>query len=243
MRIRLQYCPSLSSTLLNLRRSHLKSDKSATRSFHKRETQLQHQLQHHQDQMFSLFPSLEGLSIPDNKASLPSSYRSSDLQHEDYQQWVEYEFELRVGMGHDYLEDLRQAVGLNHYISRRIQKSARGLDQMQKASKQRAVTSRHKQAIIANYIRNWQKISGLLETGHISARAGEDRLKGLQKLDSKDDIQFFEEWGSQTTSYMGHQHLNVTWIWRVAMVEQPSHISLKNESVKKLTDNWESEGI
>lgn len=146
-------------------------------------------------------------------------------------------------MGHDYLEELRHAVGLNHYICRRQQKGARGIKEMQKVSKQQADTSRKKGVIISDYIHNWSKISSLLMTGHITARSGEDRLKALKPLDSRRDAAFFEEWGAQAASYMGHRNLNVTWIWRIAMEGQPAQITIDGSEIKKLTDSWESEGM
>lgn len=189
-----------------------------------------------------MFPTLEGTQLKLDEVPLPSAFLPLTIADQEYRRWVNYEFDIRVGMGHDYLEELRQAVGLNHYIYRRQQKNARGLKEMQKVSKQQADTSRKKGLIISNYIHNWSQISSLLMTGHVQAEFGEDRLKGLKPLDSKRDVTFFEEWGAQAASYMGHRDLNVSWIWRIAMEGQPSHLTIQGSEIKKLTDSWESEG-
>jgi hypothetical protein len=211
-------------------------------SFSRKDEQLRQQLQFLRHQICSILPSLEALQLPADKSPIPSSLSSGYLNGDDLQSWAECELDLRIGIGHDYLAELRHAVGLQHYLLRREKKSARGVKGMQKVSRQQASTARQKSSIISDYIRNWKRIARLLSSGLIHVQEGEDRLKGLQELNSKRDVQFFEEWGTQTSNYMGHRNVNVTWIWRVAMEGQPDAVILEGSSVKRLTDAWESEG-
>lgn len=145
-----------------------------------------------------------------------------------------------MGIGHDILQDLRTATGLHSYIMRR-QKHSRGQAQMEKVSKCQDRASRKKQALVQNYISNWQKISRILRISNISHQR-DILLKGLQPLSKDEDIRFFEEWGNQPTNYMEHSQVNLSWIWRVAMEGQPDKVPIQSSEIKNLTDSWESEG-
>jgi len=133
--------------------------------------------------VYSVFPSLEQSTLPVNTSPLPSAFSPNEIKGHEFQEWVNCELEIRVGIGHDCLADLRHAIGLNHYICRQQQKSAHGLREMQQVSKQQSDSSRKKGFIICCYIQNWKRISCLLSSDHIIlTRQVEDRLKGLKLL-------------------------------------------------------------
>ncbi len=154
--------------------------------------------------------------------------------------WVECELELRVGIGHDILGQLRHAIGLHHYLMRKGKKS-RGLKQSIGISKQQSNAAINKGKLISKYIKNWNRLNGLITSGVIPQRGAKQKLKGLQELNRQQDIRFFQEWGEQSTNFMDHQKLNVTWIWRIAMNNRSP--GKYRGSVKKMTDEWESEGL
>jgi hypothetical protein len=156
-------------------------------------------------------------------------------------QWARAELYIRVGIGHDLLQDLRMAAGLHSYFTRR-QKSSRGRSQMEKVAKSQAAASRKKNAIVSSYTRNWGKISHIFSTHSDLHLTRDELLKGLQELNRIEDVKFFEEWGVQTESYMGFTRLNVSWIWRIAMDGTSQDFLVESGQVDQLTDSWECEG-
>lgn len=160
-----------------------------------------------------------------------------------FEVWSRVEVDLRVGIGHELLQEIRNSACLYNYISRR-QKESRGQRQMQAISKQLNTISSKKSALLSKYKYNWKQIMvifGKIPTLHQSRKT---ILKGLQELDCSKDVKFFEEWGSQTGSYSAQSELNLSWIWRVAMEDKQPHRFSSTESLKveKLMGTWENEG-
>jgi hypothetical protein len=171
---------------------------------------------------------------------MPSACKSA-ISSSDFHQWAKAELQIRVGIGHDLLQDLRVAAGLHSYYFRR-QNHSRGRAQMERVAKSQDSASKSKSAIISKYIKNWQSISQILKNDNTLNSQSSTLLKGLRQLNASEDVKFFEEWGTQTGSYIGYTELNVSWIWRVAMEGQPKAIIVKGSEIKELTDSWESEG-
>jgi hypothetical protein len=190
-------------------------------------------------QIEGLFPGLEGFDLPEQKTALPSSYPLAEVSKPEHESWAKTELELRVGMGHDLLDELRQAVGLHSYLIRRSKK-ARGVKAMKKVSKYQASTSRQKGQIIRDYIQNFDRLNRLLQAGVISMQEQSGALQGLQRLDAKKDAQFFQAWGDQPGEYAEQNGLLISWIWRVAMLSPPGEDKVND--VRAMTKSWESEG-
>lgn len=155
--------------------------------------------------------------------------------------WASAELDIRVAIGHDILQELRIAAGLYNYFLRR-QKHSRGVAAMKQVSESQSSVSRKKGATVSAYIQNWGRINNLIKSGLVIIDNAKSRLCGLQQLDSTEDVKFFEESGAQTSGYLGHTNLNVSWIWRVAMKDQPEHLRLDSSAMKAFTNDWESEG-
>jgi hypothetical protein len=172
---------------------------------------------------------------------LPSTCGAT-LSSDEFYQWAKAEVYIRVGIGHDLLQELRISAGLHSYYVRR-QKHSRGRAQMEKVAKSQNSASKRKSKLIGDYIKNWRRISEILKANKRLDMQKEGLLKGLQQLNKAEDVKFFEEWGSRTGDYSGFSNLSISWIWRVAMEGQPGSVSIGGNEIKTLTDSWESEGI
>jgi hypothetical protein len=124
-----------------------------------KENQLLQQRQELLQQTLLVIPELENKEISSDLAPLPSTYLEAGLAlgtDQQCLQWLKFELQLRVGIGHTLLEDLRHAIGLHHYLLRKVTKSARGDAGKKAASKQTASASKKKGGIIKDYIDNWK---------------------------------------------------------------------------------------
>jgi len=195
------------------------------------------------EQVTALFPSLSQVTLPDRKTALPSSYPVCETSRSEHLAWAKAELALRVGYGHDLLEELRHAVGLYGYLIKKSKK-ARGVHGMKNASKKQSGASRKKGQIITDYIRNWARLSRLLAMGLIPAGEEKKVLQGLKKLDTRKDTKYFRDWGNQTGNYAGQPTVEVSWIWHVAMADLPSipATPVNQETINHLVRSWESDG-
>ena len=186
---------------------------------------------------------MEDLVVADKKTALPSSFPIVMIGRPDHQEWAHIELELRVGIGHELLDELRRAVGLHSYLLRRAS-NARGQEQMKNVSGQQKMASRKKTHVISEYVRNWARLSKLLSGSALTNAQREDALQGLRQLNSKSDAKYFEEWGSRTGEYVASGKHSVSWIWWVAMLENASTSAQKpgKSDIKSMTEEWESEG-
>lgn len=179
------------------------------------------------------------------KAPFPSTFlqaRRLVTASPHHMQWLKFELQLRVGIGHSILEDLRHSIGLHHYLMRKVVKRARGDKEKKAVSKQAADSSKKKTNLTRDYINNWDRISKIINSSIIPDSEAVRLLSGLEELNPQTDTKFFTEIGDQPTSYIGHRAPNVSWIWRIAM-------SIAEESEENPTsvgslssDDWESEG-
>lgn len=122
------------------------------------------------------FQSLDEIELPPDVAPLPSNYLrfKHKLKGNRMRHWVECELELRVGIGHDILGQLRHAIGLHHYLMRKGKKS-RGLKQSIGVSKQQSNAAINKGKLISKYIKNWNRLNGLITSGVIPQRGGQNK--------------------------------------------------------------------
>ena len=154
---------------------------------------------------------------------------------------------LRVGHGHELLEELRQAAGLHHYMVRRSG-HARGVKGMKNSSHRQIIQAGKKGQLISAYVRNWARLSKLLSINVVAKEHQNDVLQGLQKLDGKNDVAYFVAWGEQKgdqgSKGVSDRALTCTWIWRVAMAQQGVELvdQMDQQGIKEMTRLWESEG-
>jgi hypothetical protein len=170
---------------------------------------------------------------------LPSNCSTADVSVE-HLAWATTELRLRVGIGHGFLADLRNAAAMHSYYLRR-QSSSRGLSEMKTVARCQDSASKKKSKHISLYIDNWkcmQKIFSIFP--QLQERKGR-LLKGLQPLNRKEDVNFFEGWGERINEYGFTSDLRVSWIWRVAMEDQSELVTSQNELDWRLS-TWESEG-
>jgi hypothetical protein len=190
-----------------------------------------------------LFPEVCDLTVPDTKTALPSAYGIAIMGQAEHQRWALSELRLRVGLGHELIEELRRAIGLHSWLIGG-KKKARGVKAMLRVSGTLKASARKRGDIIGDYIRNWARIARLNAAGFLPSRVYQTTLQGLQPLDSKTDIKFFQEWGNKTGNYVSDPTARVSWIWQVAMLRdaRPSDAAGTQTDIKTMTRAWESEG-
>jgi hypothetical protein len=195
------------------------------------------------EEIYARFPELECNERNSDVLALPSN-SCGTANATLAEAWGRVEAELRVGIGHELLQEIRNYACLHHYITRKKQKDSRGNKQMEAVAKQQSTVASKKAVLVGKYISNWRQITAIFNVMPCLQSQKESILKGLQRLDREEDVKFFEEWGSQTGSYTTHSSLNISWIWRVAMEgRQPSQFSgAQLSELQKLTNSWESEG-
>lgn len=200
---------------------------------------LEAQVAEHCAQALSLFPYLKDESRFHTGVSLGSSYYLQNKTDPKFRRYCEQELDLRVGVGHELLQELRTATSVVHG-NYKIQKSSRGVDQMQATAKAqgRAVARRDRAA--SDYQYNWKKIECLLAAPWLPPEAKTTRLCGLRKLNPQRDIKFYLEEGAQTQSYMGELQENASWIWQVAML---GTTSVGGSGYKEALSEWVKEGL
>lgn len=219
------------------------SKKFTSRDYAKKES-LKSKLDELLDRTVAILPTLEEFELPEETSPLPSSYISNghQLVGSEVARWADTELKIRIGIGHDVLEELRNVVGLQHYLLRKVKISARGFNQMKAVSRQQSKTKLDRETLITNYIKNWEHIKLLIDSGSLPPSSEPDRLQGLQPLDRQKDVQFFKEWGAQAPTYSIQSDLNVTWIWKVAMGSKTKNALMTKSNIEQMTAGWESEG-
>jgi hypothetical protein len=182
---------------------------------YRKKMDLETKVAEHCSQILAQFPYLKDESLFHTGVALGSSYYLPNKTDPEFQKYCEQELDLRIGLGHELLQELRTVTSVLHGNCK-VQKWSRGVDQMQATAKaqDRAVARRDKAA--SDYRYNWKKIECLLTARWLSSEEKARRLRGLQKL-NPEDIKFYLEPGTQTRSYMGELQENASWIWQVAM--------------------------
>ena len=192
------------------------------------------------DRVLTSFPSLVDEHIAATEVRLPSN-RKKRPETEDERRWYRVEVVLRVGLCHEILNDIRIAAGLHSYYNRK-KGGARGKAQMDSVSRSQKAASTRKANHVKKYCNNWRRLTKVLEMDRDLKRQETQLLKGLQPLNKEEDVVFFEEWGTKAESYMGHLHLNISWIWKVAMQANESIVLNVPDQINDATRVWESEG-
>jgi hypothetical protein len=197
---------------------------------------LEEKISNHFTKICSQFPALGDENIPSSGIALASSYsriRSNDPQ---FITFCSHELDIRVGHGHDLLQLVRNAVVLHHHYS--IQYAhTRGIAQMEKIAKSQSKSSKKKASHISDYTKNWRRIQRLMD---MIGEADAARLKGLQELDATNDAKYFSSLGLQTGPFLADHSQNVSWIWQVAMLDNPDCIN--SLTVSSREEEWASEG-
>lgn len=209
-----------------------------TQDWFKREQALQISIQQHRLQTETAFPSLPDLENPSSIA-LPSTYELSLPDDDNYCQWLSTELDLRVGLGHDLLQELRSAAGVHNYYSRK-QKDTRGQKEMKNVARSQQSVSRKKSRFIQQYIDNWGQIQILLNLVELEPEETTLRLRGLRPLSRADDFSFFHKNPTEFGNVFDKAGNHGSWIWRVAMLGDPDQHN--TQTLLELCTEWESEG-
>ena len=216
----------------------MSAQKNKTLAWFNREQGLERQTALHNSRVQSVFPEIiSEEDVPSNRVALPSACQFTDFASETYSHWINTELGLHVGMGHNLLQEIRNAAGLQNYYSRKQKKKTRGFAEMKSVAQSQKRIGTDKSRFVQKYNRNWKHIQTLLNLSSLSIYEKPLHLKGLRAITGAEDITFFtnmDDNGDRTTDS------KISWIWEVAMLDQPEHKS--NRTMEELVTNWESEG-
>jgi hypothetical protein len=232
---------TFSILILHLVRQILQKARKKGINFDTRRQLLLSKISNHYGRAVELFPYMSDCEMQTPRIALPSACSFSNQGDPQLLKFSDCELQLRVGHGHDILQKLRTAAGLHNYYVRKQKKETRGLKNMTKVSNSQRAASAKKSTLISEYNQNWKLICKIFD---LLSPSSEDRilkLKGLQELQDS-DVRFFEEEGTQPSSYMVHTGLHVTWIWKVAMLDHPESNKILQRGSEEIAHDWENEG-
>jgi hypothetical protein len=201
----------------------------------KKAAALEAKLADFKDQVEELFPYLADEDICVGQVAIGSGY---DLQGDldpDYRKFCQFELHLRVGIGHELLQDLRTAVSVS-YRHLKVKQDTWGVTQNQELSRPQKKAASRTTRISADYIHNWGKIETLLDLGIFPETEKNRHLRGLQNLDPSKDLKYYRTEGVQTQVYMGFMNRDVSWIWHVPMLGVES--TSDEGKTKHALDEW-----
>jgi hypothetical protein len=187
------------------------------------------------------FPELNHLQNAGTRnVLLPSAINLQQSTNHTYSKWLCAELDLRVGIGHDLLQEIRSNAAVLNFYSRKQKQETRGQQEMKNVARSQKSASGKKSQLVQEYSRNWNCIQILLK---LSPRTVEEKrlcLKGLQAISSTQDFSFFPEIHNHASIKPMKSGEKISWIWRVSMLEEPKECS--NRTLQELESEWEGEG-
>jgi hypothetical protein len=214
--------------------------KSKTLAWHKREEALERETLQHYNLACSLFTILTEEDIAPGIVALPSTFQLFVSGDANYVRWCNVELELRVGIGHDLLHEIRNTTGLHSYYTRKQKKLARGYIEMKNVARSQKRLSADKSRLVQKYNSNWQHVEELIQLLSLTDQDRLHRLKGLRRLTRDDEISFLTTLEVRSKPPGVSTDPKPNWLWEVAMLEHPLSSSSQNQEL--LLSNWESEG-
>ena len=190
-----------------------------------------------------MFPSLEGLQILEGAVTLGSAYSLDDISDPEIRKFCYQELELRIGLGHELVQDMRTVSSLLYRLQDEQWTRSSGVEEMKKtaAAQKRASNTRSKHA--TDYNHNWRRIeelrNGLIQCDYVTLEKAEQQLRGLQKLNVERDIRYYAKPGQQTTAYSAFADPEASWIWKIQMLG--SSLSTDPEDMERSLRIWERE--
>ena len=148
---------------------------------------------------------------------LGSTYIPVNKHDPNYHKFCNYELDLRVGLGHELLQEVRVAAAESFGLHKR-QESSRGVTDMQKVGRAQKSAATRRGKVVSAYTRNWKRVEALLGGPWIRPEERLMQLKGLQKLNPETDVRYYQEPGMQTGTFVIQAAKDVSWIWQVAML-------------------------
>jgi hypothetical protein len=196
-------------------------------------------------EVLEMFPSLESDQLVNGTVSIGSSFsRRSATDDPEFRRFCQYELDLRVGIAHELLQEVRDATSLGYRFNNKS-KMAWGVEAYQETAPAQKRAAAKRDRVASDYNYNWGKIQHILENDWIPANERTSKLRGLQKLDPKKDMKYFAPDGHQTYGFMGHLgHLDsntdeVSWIWMVPMLGVAT--SSNREVFQRAVEEWVDE--
>jgi hypothetical protein len=195
----------------------------------------------HNQKVFKAFPDIEDEYANNLELILPSTMHRRSFTTSNLKAWAKLEIMLRVGHGHELLQEVREGASEHSFYTGK-QKDSRGTAQMSKVKKSQYAAARKKSKSVSLYKKNWDKLDILFLITNTFSRLKHAMLKGLREINRDEDVVYFEEWGEKTHVFNPEGRIKLSWVWRVAMQENEPVLDGNQESFGRLTSAWEAEG-
>jgi hypothetical protein len=196
---------------------------------------LERKIAEFKEDVFESFPYLVEQAITLGSIPIGSGYNGTRNTDPEFRRFCEYELDLRVGLGHELLQDLRTSVSISHRFNLE-QKDTWGVDLTDEITRSQKKASTRTSRGASDYIHNWRKIQAILGFGFIPENDHTSRLKGLQKLETQKDLKYFKVAGQQTQNYMDPIKEDISWIWHVPMLGL--NASSDPAGIQKALNEW-----
>jgi hypothetical protein len=200
---------------------------------------MEEKLAKYRQEVMRLFPYLSSEQLVVPGVTLGSGYSLDDKTDPEFQKFCRQELELRVGLGHEIVQDMRTAASLAYRLQGQQWTETSGVIEMKRVAEAQKRASNRKAKLAADYNHHWRRITSLLEAPWMVNSEGEEALLGLEKLNAETDIRYFTNPGVQTGSYMGHIDDGASWIWKVQMLGAGA--STDKEERANAVRAWEKE--
>ena len=171
----------------------------------------------HNAEVLELFPFLANEVILDGNVALGSNYSLTGKDDPDFRGFCDKELELRVGLGHELVQDMRTTASLVYRLYGLQLSQTKGVKEMKQTAEAQKRASNSRNRLASDYKHNWRKIQELLDCDWVEPDDGRKRLRGLRQL-SMEDIWYFANPGEQTNAYMAYSNSEASWIWKVQML-------------------------
>ena len=204
---------------------------------------LEEKIRLHRNEVLELFPFLEEQPILEGTVTLGSGYGLDNISDPEFQKFCYQELELRVGLGHELVQDMRTVSSLLYRLQDEQWTQSSGVKEMKgaAAAQKRASSTRSKHA--TDYSYNWRRIDtlqeALVDCGYLTHGGVRAQLRGLQKLEAEKDIRYYAKRGQQTTAYSAITDPEASWIWKIQMLG--SSLSTNPEDMERSLKLWERE--
>lgn len=206
---------------------------------YQRRDALQEKIADHRRSVIERFPYLDEEEILYGTVALGSGYSRRNKQDPEFHKFCNYELDLRVGIGHEQLHELRTALSLS-YRKTKAHGTEWGVENAAHTNRAQKKASRQKQQAADAYCANWKIVKLLINSPWLTAEDRKLHVRGLRELDRSTDVKYCLVQGKQTQAFMVVPDGEMSWIWDVPMLG--SSTSSDPAIMQKAIEEWVDEG-
>ena len=192
-------------------------------------------------------------AFPENETlSLPSEYAADIQKRLGLVGLGQTEWLLRLGLAHDALGKLRQALGLKSFLIRKKRRMAGGQGILLRSEAEITRAGRHIKKWREVYKRSWKALTCLLDTNpDLGSEESWTRLQELKDEDCImlsqwiDDHRLWQEKGERAeaaASEKGKGKRDLPWFWKMQFPAAETSTSL-SDNVHSAIETWTNDGV